>query len=70
MFTEMKRKKGKKRHGEEAVEYMYIDYTHIKAMKIMGALEPDSLTKEQKGGTLCNKHNKRKSMCKSKGRGM
>ena len=52
-FTQMKSKKRIERHGEQEIASIYKYYTHIENTKVMGALDPDSLTKSQKRGALC-----------------
>ena len=42
-FTQITAKKGIKTHGERAVEAIYKEYTQLEYMKVMGALNPDSL---------------------------
>ena len=49
-FAQMKSKKGIKSHGEQLVAAMYKYYIHIEDMKVMGTLDPESLTKSQKWG--------------------
>ena len=51
-FTLMTAKKGIKKHGEIAVAAIYKEYTQLEYMKVMGALNPDSLTISQKKGAL------------------
>ena len=51
-FTQMTAKKGIKKHGEIAVAAIYKEYTQLEYMKVMGALNPDSLTISQKKGSL------------------
>ena len=51
-FTQMTAKKGIKKHGEIAVAAIYKEYTQLEYMKVMGALNPDSLTISQKKGAL------------------
>ena len=51
-FKQMKAKKFIKRHGNRAVSAMYKAYTKLKDMKLMGALDPDSLKISQKKGSL------------------
>ena len=48
-FTQMIANKTMKRHVKRVI-LVYKDYTHIQDMKIMGSLEPYSITKSQKGG--------------------
>ena len=50
MFTQMTPKKGIKRYGELAISDIYKEYNYLEYMKVMGALEPDSLKRSQKGG--------------------
>ena len=51
-LTEMTAKKDIKKHGEIAVAAIYKEYTQLEYMKVMGALNPDSLTISQKKGAL------------------
>ena len=51
-FIQMTAKKGIKKHGEIAVASIYKEYTQLEYMKVMGALNPDSLTISQKKGAL------------------
>ena len=44
-FTQMTSKKGIKKHGDRAVEAMYKEYIQLEDMKVMGALNPDILTR-------------------------
>ena len=46
-FTQIKSKKGLKRHNKRAIESRYKDYTHIKDMKVLRALNPNSLKNSQ-----------------------
>ena len=43
-FAQMTAKEGIKKHGGRAVASMYKEYTQLEKMKVMGALNPDSLT--------------------------
>ena len=47
-FTEMTANKGIKKHGEIELSDMYKEYTQLEDMKVMGSLNPDSLTRSQK----------------------
>ena len=47
-FTQITAKRGIKKHGEIAVAYIYKEYTQLEYMKVMGELNPDSLTISQK----------------------
>ena len=51
-FTQMASKKGIKKHGNRDVAAMYKEFTQLEFMKVMGALNPDSLTISQKKGAL------------------
>ena len=51
-LTEITAKKGIKKHGEIAVAAIYKEYTQLEYMKVMGALNPYSLTISQKKGAL------------------
>ena len=51
-FTQMTAKKGIKKHGERAVAAIYKEYTQLKYMKFMGALNPDRLTRSHKKEAL------------------
>ena len=53
IFTKTTAKKGIKMHSEQAIAYMYKCYMQLEDMKVMVALDPDSLTKLQKRGALC-----------------
>ena len=46
--TQIKYKKGIKNNVEIAVAAMYKEYTQLEYTKVMGALEPNSLTISQK----------------------
>ena len=52
MFMQIIAKKGIKRHYESSIASMYKEYTQIYYIKVMGALEPNSLKKSQKRGAL------------------
>ena len=51
-FTHITSKKGFKKHGEIAVAVVYREYTPLQYMKVMGSLDPDSLTISQKKGSM------------------
>ena len=51
-LTQMTAKKGIKKHGERAVAAINKEYTKLEDMKVMGGLNPDSLTISQKKGAL------------------
>ena len=49
-FTQMTAKEGIKKHGERELVSMYKEYTQLEDTKVMGALEPERLTRSQKKG--------------------
>ena len=51
-FTQMTAKKGIRKHVERVVADMYNEYTQLEDMKLMGSLNPNSLTISQKKGSL------------------
>ena len=51
-FIHMKAMKGINKHGDREVEDLYKEYTQLEYMKVMGALDPDSLTRSHKKGSL------------------
>ena len=48
----MKSKKGIKNHGERVVADMYKEYIQLEDMKVMGEMDPGSLTQSQKKVSL------------------
>ena len=50
VFAQMTAKKCIKKHGERTVTSMYRKYTQLEDMKLMGSMNPDSLTISQKKG--------------------
>ena len=66
-FTQMTAKKGITGHNERVKISMYKEYIKLEFMKLMEALEPNSLTKSRKkGSTASNKLDKRKKVRKNK----
>ena len=61
-FAQITDKKVIKIYREQEVASVYKDYTEIEDMKVMVSLYPNSPTKNKKGGTTCNKLNKRKNV--------
>ena len=67
-FTLMTAKKGIKKHGEREVAAINKEYTKLEDMKVMGGMNPDSLTISQKKGALRSINLIKKSIRKLKGR--
>ena len=70
IFTQITSNKGVKIYVDRAVAAMYKYYTKFQYMRVMGSLEPDNLTRSQKGSTAGNKPNKRKMGRKTKSKEM
>ena len=51
-FTQMTAKKSIKKHGERSVLAMYKEYKKIEDIKVMGAPNPDILTRSHNKGAL------------------